>query len=149
MDSACCLLAAPPSCSSCRAWLLLLLAVHLPVVLRLTPARCVVPTFQALVTGEREQPSVPRSGNAVPGTGTRERFRSYSVKLHPKCHSSFLDSSFRFRRSRNSGDYVPGMPQCRTPHSLPAASAAHLLAALCRACRNAPAACVAHLPGWP
>jgi hypothetical protein len=33
--------------------------------------------------------------------------------------------------------YLPGMPQRRTPHSLPAASTTHLLAALCRACRNA------------
>jgi hypothetical protein len=57
-----------------------------------------------LVTGERERPSVPRSGNAVPGTGTRERFRSYSVKLHPKCRSSFLDPSFPFRRSGDNGD---------------------------------------------
>jgi hypothetical protein len=60
-----------------------------------------------LVTRERERPSVPRSGNAVPGTGTRERFCSYSVKLHPKCRSSFLDPSFPFGRSGNSGDYEP------------------------------------------
>jgi hypothetical protein len=45
--------------------------------------------------------------------------------------------------------YLPGMPQRRTPHSLPTASTTNLLAALCRACRNAPASRGAHLPGCP
>jgi hypothetical protein len=40
------------------------------------------------------------------------------------------------------------MSQRRTPHSLPAASTTHLLTALCRACRNAPASRAAHLPGY-
>jgi hypothetical protein len=51
-----------------------------------------------LVTWEREWPSIPHFKNVVPGTGTRERFRSCSVKLHSKCCSSFLDLSFRKQR---------------------------------------------------
>ena len=53
-----------------------------------------------LVTAEREQRSVPRSG-----TGTRERFRSHSVKMHPKCRSSFWVRRSSLHRSGNSGDY--------------------------------------------
>jgi len=57
---------------------------------------------QFLVTAERERCSVPCSGNGRSGTGTRERFRSHSVKMHRKRHSC---SGFVVPRS-----IVPGTP---------------------------------------
>ena len=37
-----------------------------------------------------EHPSVPRSGNTVPGMGMQERFRPRCIKIHPKCRTTFL-----------------------------------------------------------
>ncbi|CAN6322544.1 unnamed protein product [Urochloa humidicola] len=44
-----------------------------------------------IVTGNAGRCRVPRPGNAVPGTGTRERLRPRSVKIDQKRRSSFLD----------------------------------------------------------
>ncbi|CAL4887298.1 unnamed protein product [Urochloa decumbens] len=55
-----------------------------------------------LVTGNAERCRVPRPGNAVPGTGTRERSRSGPVKVHQKRRFSFLDPVPRPLRSGNT-----------------------------------------------
>ena len=40
------------------------------------------------------------------GNGNREHFRSHSVKIHPKCRSSFPVPRSSIHRSGNFGDYA-------------------------------------------